>query len=94
VTYQLLLRCGEWRSDSKGFGVSTHICRNCKRTFGTELELELHRDTCSDGQLYCDECGDRFTERAATEDGWHYRCPNDDCDGTGIDDDIHKVSDA
>jgi len=71
-----------------------HICRNCKRTFGTELELELHRDTCSDGQLYCDECGDRFTERAATEDGWHYRCPNDNCDGTGIDDDIHKVSDA
>jgi len=22
-----------------------HICRDCKRTFNTELELELHRDT-------------------------------------------------
>ena len=71
-----------------------HTCRNCKRTFGTELELELHLDTCSAGQLYCDECGGRFTERSATEDGWHYRCPNDDCDGEGIGDDIHNVSDA
>jgi hypothetical protein len=69
-------------------------CRDCKRTFGTELELELHKDTCDAGQLFCDECGERFAERAATEDGWHYRCPNDDCDGTGIEDDIHRVSRA
>lgn len=71
-----------------------HTCRNCKRTFSTELELELHLDTCSAGQLFCDECGGRFTERAATEDGWHYRCPNEECAGSGIGDDIHQVSDA
>ena len=69
-----------------------HICRDCKRTFNTELELELHRDTCAAGELFCDECGERFAERRATEDGWHYRCPNDDCDGDGIGDDIHQVS--
>lgn len=72
----------------------THTCRNCKRTFTTELELELHLDNCSEGELYCNECGERFTERAATRDGWHYQCPTEDCDGSGIDDDIHRVRDA
>jgi hypothetical protein len=72
----------------------THTCRDCKRTFSSELELELHRDTCSEGQLICDACGERFAERAATTDGWHYRCPNEDCDGTGIGEDIHKVQDV
>lgn len=72
----------------------TNVCRNCKRTFSTELELELHRDTCRDGELYCDECGQRFTERSATRDGWHYRCPADDCDGATLGEDIHRVRDA
>ncbi|MFB6141902.1 MAG: transcriptional regulator [Halorientalis sp.] len=72
----------------------THTCRNCKRTFGTDLELALHLDTCADGQLFCDECGERFAERAATTDGWHYRCPTEGCDGTGIDEDIHQVENA
>jgi hypothetical protein len=72
----------------------THTCRNCKRTFSTELELELHRDTCSDGELYCDRCGERFSERAATRDGWHYQCPTDECDGSDLGEDIHKVRDA
>ena len=72
----------------------TRTCRNCKRTFGSRLQLELHLDVCSAGQLFCDECGDRFAERAATEDGWHYRCPNENCDGAGIGEDIHRVGDA
>ena len=72
----------------------THVCRNCKRTFSTELELELHRDTCSQGELFCDECGERFAERTATEDGWHYRCPTDDCGGEGMGEDIHRVRNA
>jgi hypothetical protein len=71
-----------------------HTCRHCKRTFTDELKYELHRDTCSSGQLYCDECGERFAERTATRDGWHYTCPTEDCDGTGIGEDIHKVRDA
>jgi hypothetical protein len=71
-----------------------NVCRNCKRTFTTQLELDLHQDTCSEGQLFCDECGERFPEREATEDGWHYRCPTEGCDGDGIEDDIHKVSDV
>jgi hypothetical protein len=72
----------------------THTCRDCKRTFSSELELELHRDTCSEGQLICDSCGERFAERTATTDGWHYRCPNEECDGEGIGEDIHKVQDV
>jgi hypothetical protein len=72
----------------------SHTCRNCKRTFGSQLELDLHEDNCSAGQLFCDECGERFAEGAATEDGWHYRCPNEDCDGAGIGEDIRKVTDA
>ena len=72
----------------------THTCRNCKRTFTSELELELHRDTCSDSQLFCGKCGDRFAERRATRDGWHYECPTDDCDGAGIGEDLRRVRDA
>ena len=71
-----------------------HTCRDCKRTFGSKLELDLHRDNCSEGQLFCKECGERFPERAGTEDGWHYRCPNDDCDGEEIGEDIHRVTDV
>jgi hypothetical protein len=71
-----------------------HTCRDCKRTFSTELELELHQDNCTDGQLFCDSCGTRFAEAEATEDGWHYRCPDADCDGTGIGEDIHRVEDV
>lgn len=69
----------------------THTCRNCKRAFSTELELELHRDSCSRDQLFCEECGGRFAERTATEDGWHYRCPNEDCDGEGLGEDLRSV---
>jgi len=70
-----------------------HTCRDCKRTFSSELELDLHRDNCDAGQLFCNVCGERFAERAATEDGWYYRCPGEDCDGSGIGEDIHKVTD-
>jgi hypothetical protein len=69
-----------------------HTCRDCKRTFSTELELDLHRDTCDAGQLFCDNCGERFAERAGTTDGWHYSCPTEDCDGAGIGEDIHQVA--
>jgi DNA-directed RNA polymerase subunit RPC12/RpoP len=71
-----------------------YTCRDCKRTFSSELELELHQDDCTDGQLFCDSCGTRFAESVATEDGWHYRCPEPDCDAEGIGDEIHKVSDV
>lgn len=72
----------------------THICRNCKRAFATVLELELHRDTCSRSQLFCRRCGERFAERTATTDGWHYRCPGEDCDGQGLGDDLRQVEDV
>lgn len=71
----------------------THTCRDCKRTFSSKLELELHQDTCAKGQLFCDSCGMRFAEQQATEDGWYYRCPNDECDGEGIGEAIHRVPD-
>ncbi len=71
-----------------------HTCRDCKRTFSSELELELHRDNCTDGQLFCESCGTRFAEGTATEDGWHYRCPDPDCEGAGIGENIHRVEDV
>lgn len=71
-----------------------HTCRNCKRTFATRLELELHRDSCTDDQLFCTECGKRFSERRATTDGWHYACPNENCDGTGLGEDLRPVRDT
>lgn len=69
----------------------THTCRDCNRTFTSELEYELHRDTCSTDQLVCEQCGKRFPERTATEDGWHYRCPTEECDGAGIGEDLYSV---
>ena len=68
-----------------------HTCRNCNQSFQTELALELHHDTCEKGQLLCQVCGDRFRERDATQDGWHYTCPNNDCDGEGLQEDLIDV---
>ena len=69
----------------------THTCRNCKRTFSRKLQYELHRDTCSAEALICEACGEQFSERRATTDGWHYACPTEDCDGAGLGDDLHQV---
>lgn len=71
-----------------------HQCGNCGATFETGVALELHRDTCAEGELYCRECGSRFREAAATRDGWHYECPTDDCDGAGLKEDLVPVNDA
>jgi hypothetical protein len=68
-----------------------HTCRNCNQTFPTELALELHRDTCGEGDLRCRRCGERFGEAEGTRDGWHYECPNEDCDGAGRGDAIVEV---
>lgn len=70
-----------------------HTCRSCRQTFESELALALHRDQCQT-RLYCEACGTRFEEQAATEDGWHYQCPTEDCTGAGIGDDLHRVADA
>lgn len=71
----------------------THTCRNCKRTFTSKLQYELHRDTCSAEALICEECGEQFDERRATRDGWHYACPNDGCTGEGLGEDLHSIGD-
>lgn len=71
----------------------TYTCRNCKRTFTNELRYELHRDTCSSNALICEQCGEQFSERQATRDGWYYACPNDECDGSGRGEDLHSVRD-
>jgi len=42
-------------------------------------QLQTGRDL-----LRCRACGATFPEGRATEDGWTYRCPEDDCDATGI----------
>ena len=71
-----------------------HTCRHCNRSFATELSLELHHDTCERGQLYCHDCGAQFTEAAATRDGWHYTCPSEDCESTGLGEGIGRIEDA
>lgn len=71
-----------------------HTCRNCNRAFSSALDLALHEDTCVEGELLCRECGSRFAERDATRDGWHYECPEDDCDGSGRGEDIVEVARA
>jgi hypothetical protein len=71
-----------------------HSCRNCGRTFTSELKYELHRDSCGEDELLCRECGERFGERRATEDGWHYRCPNEDCDAEGLGEAVVRLKDA
>jgi hypothetical protein len=71
----------------------THTCRSCNRTFTSELKYELHQDTCSDGTLVCSQCGEKFSERRATRDGWHYRCPNEECEAKGLGDDLRSVGD-
>lgn len=71
-----------------------HTCQDCHRSFPTALALELHRDVCEASDLLCRRCGGRFRERDATRDGWHYRCPNDDCTGSGRGEDIVDVEHA
>ena len=71
----------------------THTCKNCKQTFTSKLQYELHRDTCSSEALICEHCGEQFSERQATRDGWHYACPSDDCKGSGLEEDLHPVRD-
>lgn len=71
----------------------TYTCRSCKRTFTSELQYELHQDVCSSETLICERCGDQFAEREATEDGWHYACPNEDCEAEGLGDELHSVHD-
>ncbi|WP_132058830.1 transcriptional regulator [Halorussus amylolyticus] len=61
----------------------------------TETDVDLSRDADDlDSRLFCGRCGERFQESEATRDGWYYRCPNDDCDGEGIHDDLYPVKDV
>lgn len=71
-----------------------YTCSNCNKTFSTELALELHEDSCAEGDLLCRQCGERFREGEATRDGWHYECPSEGCDGSGRGEDIVEVADA
>lgn len=68
-----------------------HTCERCDRTFSSALALDLHRDTCGGDQLLCRKCGERFAADTATRDGWFYACPNADCDGEGIGEDLLEV---
>ncbi|MFB6303830.1 MAG: HVO_2901 family zinc finger protein [Haloferacaceae archaeon] len=46
---------------------------------GAGLTAKRGRDT-----LVCRNCGAEFPEGRATEDGWHYRCPEcEDAEGIG-----------
>lgn len=44
--------------------------------------------------LLCKQCGERFVADEATNDGWHYECPNEDCDGAGIGEDLAQVGES
>jgi NADH pyrophosphatase NudC (nudix superfamily) len=47
-----------------------------------------------DSLLFCGRCGERFQASEATDDGWYYRCPNEDCDAEGIHEDLYPVKDV
>lgn len=47
-----------------------------------------------DSLLFCGDCGERFQASAATDDGWYYRCPNEDCDAEGIHEELYPVKDV
>lgn len=68
-----------------------YTCRDCKQTFSSQLKLELHKDNCGADMLFCELCGEKFAERGATRDGWHYSCPTNGCDGKGIGEDLYEV---
>lgn len=80
--------------DELKFESMSHVCPNCHRAFETELQLELHRDTCGADDLVCGACGEQFSESVATRDGWHYACPNDGCDAAGIGEELYEVDAA
>ena len=44
--------------------------------------------------LLCKQCGERFVADEATNDGWHYECPNEDCEGAGIGKDLAQVGES
>ena len=50
------------------------------------LSEEVGRDL-----LRCRKCGAEFPEGRATRDGWHYTCPEDGCDATGIGDGLKRI---
>ncbi|WP_225741354.1 zinc ribbon domain-containing protein [Halorussus halophilus] len=61
----------------------------------TDSKVDLSRSADDfDSLLYCGRCGERFQESEATEDGWYYRCPNEDCDAEGIHEDLYPVKDV
>lgn len=65
-----------------------HRCGSCGAEFASEVDLKVHQDYCSEEQLICRCCGERFMEYEATQDGWYYRCPADGCDGSGLGEDL------
>lgn len=69
----------------------SHSCASCDRTFESRLALDLHEDTCGADQLFCRSCGERFAEAEGTKDGWYYECPNSECDGAGIGEDLVQL---
>lgn len=71
-----------------------YTCRACNQSFQSELALELHRDQCAAGQLLCQQCGGRFREAEATDDGWAFECPDANCSGAGLGEDLIDVRDV
>lgn len=63
------------------------------RTTGTD-DAGLSRATDFDSLLFCGRCGERFRADEATDDGWYYRCPNDDCDAEGVHEELYPVRDV
>lgn len=53
--------------------------------------VNLHRETKGRELLVCRKCGTRFPEGKATQDGWHYRCPEDGCNAEGIGEGLRRL---
>ena len=69
----------------------TQLLESRESEDGVDLSRESER---FDSRLFCGQCGERFQSSEATDDGWHYRCPNEDCEGEGIHEDLYPVKDV
>ncbi|WP_135830260.1 zinc ribbon domain-containing protein [Halorussus halobius] len=64
------------------------------REAGTDDAGLSRADDDFDSLLFCGRCGERFRASEATDDGWYYRCPSDDCDAEGIREELYPVKDV
>ncbi len=63
----------------------------CAGDFPAMVGMNVLRESKGRDVLLCRKCGAEFPEGQATRDGWHYRCPEDDCDAEGLGEGLRRA---